>query len=392
MLLGLRDEPMIYLHGATIYTSRGKIEQGAMICIGEAIRAIGRADELPCPISAQSIDLSGLSLVPGFIDLQINGAFGMDFTSNPDCIWQVGEQITRFGVIAFLPTIISSPDETIQHAQAVLQNGPPSNYQGARALGLHLEGPYLNPEKSGAHEPSNLRLPDPKVYGQWNPSTQVRMVTLAPELPGGIQAIKLLAEKGVLVSAGHSQASFNQAMDGIQAGIRYGTHLFNAMPPLDHREPGLAGALLGDTRCAAGMIVDGYHVHPTMVKLAWNSLGIQRTSLVTDAMAALSMPPGTYELGKRHLQVDGTTARLEDGRLAGSLLSLDVALRNLMEFTGCSLDEALPTITQVPARLLSLEPSIGGLKPGAAADFVILNSALDVVEVWINGRTTRPVE
>ena len=382
---------MIYLHGATIYTPMGKIEHGAMICIGEVIRAIGRANELPCPTSARSIDLSGLSLVPGFIDLQINGAFGMDFTSNPDCIWQVGEQITKFGVTAFLPTIISSPDETIQHAQAVLQNGPPSNYRGARVFGLHLEGPYLNPEKSGAHDPSLLRLPDPKIYGQWNPTTQVRMVTLAPELPGSIQAIQHLAGKGVLVSAGHSQANFNQAIEGIQAGIRYGTHLFNAMPVLDHRRPGLAGALLGDTRCTAGMIVDGYHVHPTMVKLAWNNLSSRRTSLVTDAMAALGMPPGRYELGKRSVQADGTTAQLEDGRLAGSLLSLDAALRNLLEFTGCNLEEGLLTISQVPAHLLDLDKSIGKLMPGAAADFVLLSSDVHVVGVWIGGQATVPV-
>jgi len=377
---------MIYLHDATLYTPAEKIEHGALICSGDTILAMGQAHDLPCPTDARSINMSGLSLVPGFIDLQINGAFGMDFTSDPNTIWRVGDRLTRFGVTSFLPTIISSPAETIRHAQAVLQEGPPSGYHGARAIGLHIEGPYLNPEKSGAHDPSYLRLPDPKEYQQWNRKTNISMVTLAPELPGAIEAIQTLSRNGVAVSAGHSQASFTQAEEGFRAGIRYGTHLFNAMPALDHHQPGLVGALLEDTRLIAGMIVDGIHVHPAMANLAWKILRADRTSLVTDAIAALGMEARTYQLAGRKVVVDGSSARLEDGRLAGSVFSLDQALRNLMAFTNCSLQEALLTVTQVPARLLSIDTSIGTLTVGNKADFVLLSPDLKVAGVWINGQ------
>lgn len=381
---------MIYLHNATLYTPIKKIDRGALILSGDTITAIGSARELPCPPGAQSIDVGGLNLVPGFIDLQINGAFGMDFTSHPETIWQVGESLTRFGVTSFLPTIVSSPLETIRHAQAVIQKGPPAGYQGAQVIGLHLEGPYLNPEKRGAHNPDYLHLPDPEVYRQWSPATFVRLVTLAPELTGAIPAIQTLVRNGVVVSAGHSQASLAQAQAGIKAGIRYGTHLFNAMPPLDHRQPGLVGALLGDLRPSAGMIVDGIHLHPIVVNFAWKALGTQRTSLVTDAMAALGMPPGEYQLGGRSVYVDGSSARLADGNLAGSLLSLDQALCNLMTFTSCSLPEALPAVTQVPARVLRLDASIGSLAIGARADFVMLSPDKQVAGLWVNGRQILP--
>ena len=190
----------------------------------------------------------------------------------------------------------------------------------------------------------------------------------------------------MLVSAGHSQADFDQAQAGIQAGIRYGTHLFNAMPALDHHQPGLVAALLGDPRLTVGLIVDGIHLHPAMVRLAWNILGAQRTNLVTDAMAALGMPPGDYMLGARLVFMDGSSARLADGRLAGSLLSLDQALRNLMAFTGCSLTEALPTLTRVPARLLGLDSSLGSLTMGSKADFTLLTPEVQVAQVWVDGR------
>ena len=377
---------MIYIHNAIVYTPEKKIDRGALLVSGEAIAALGSEDELPCPTGAECIDADGLTLVAGFIDLQINGAFGMDFTSDPETIWQVGERLVHFGVTSFLPTIVSSPPETIHHAQAVLQIGPPVGYRGARVLGLHLEGPYLNPEKSGAHNPEHITLPDRVVYEEWSPANHVRMVTLAPEMSGSLPAIQALVQNGVVVGAGHSQADLSQAKAGFEAGISYGTHLFNAMPPLDYRKPGLVGALLEHPHIIAGIIVDGIHVDPTIIKLAWKILGPHRTNLVTDAMAALGMPPGEYQLGGRIVFVDGTTARLEDGRLSGSLLSLDQALRNLIAYTGCDLSEALTTVTQVPARLLHLETTLGNLVIGSRADLVLLTPKAHVAGLWINGR------
>jgi len=377
---------MIYFHNAILYTPKKKIDRGALLVSGDAITALGSVDELPCPTGAECIDSDGLTLVPGFIDLQINGAFGMDFTTDPETIWQVGERLVNFGVTSFLPTIVSSPPETIHRAQAVLQLRPPAGYRGARVLGFHLEGPYLNPEKRGAHNPEYITLPDRVVYEQWSPANHVRMVTLAPELSGSLPAIQTLVQNGVVVGAGHSQADLSQAQAGFEAGISYGTHLFNAMPPLDYRKPGLVGALLEHPDNVAGIIVDGIHVDPTIIKLAWKILGAHRTNLVTDAMAALGMPPGEYQLGGRTVFVDGTSARLEHGHLSGSLLSLDQALRNLMAYTGCGLSEALTTVTQVPARLLHMETTLGNLVIGSRADLVLLTPEAHVAGLWVNGR------
>ncbi len=380
---------MIYIHNASLYTPSEIIDHGVVIISGETITAIGSQDELACPAGAQSVDAGGMNLVPGFIDLQVNGGFGMDFSTAPETIWLVGENLTRFGVTSFLPTIISSQSGTIRHAQAVLHQGPPSDYCGAAAVGLHLEGPYLNPEKCGAHDPANLSLPEAVDYEQWSPSSHVRLVTLAPELPGSLPAVRSLVRNGVLVSAGHSQANYAQAQAGFDAGIRYGTHLFNAMPAFNHRQPGLAGAILNDDRLTAGLIVDGIHIHPSMVQFAWKMLAARRTSLVSDAVAALGMPPGEYHLGRRSVYTDGSSIKLSDGRLAGSLISLDQALRNLISFTGCSLPEALSTVTQVPAGLLHLAPLLGRLAIGSKADLVLLTGDAHIARVWVHGKQVR---
>ena len=381
---------MIYIHNANLYTPAGILKHGAVLISGETISAIGTEHDLPCPPKAQRLDGGGNNLVPGFIDLQINGAFGVDFTTDPGSIWQVGEALTRFGVTSFLPTIISAPAEAIQNAQAVLQHGPPNGYHGARAIGLHLEGPYLNPEKHGAHNSKYLCLPEPESYEHWNPASFVRLVTLAPELPGAIAAIRALVKHGVVVSAGHSLANLDQSIAGIEAGIRYGTHLFNAMPQFDHRQPGLIGALLVDKRVTCGLVADGFHLHPLVVELAWQILGSHRTSLVTDATAALGMTPGEYKLAGRSVFTDGSTARLAEGTLAGSLLTLDQAIRNLIEFTGCTLEAAISTVTHVPARLLQLDSYLGRLIVGAKADLLLLSDDVQVSGVWVSGQQVFP--
>ena len=261
-------------------------------------------------------------VVPGFIDLQVNGAFGKDFTADPTAIWDVAREYARYGVTSFLPTIITSPLDNIAAAQAVVCR-PPAGFRGCEPLGLHVEGPFLNPARKGAHNPDFLRPPTLDAVANWAPQTGVRLVTLAPELPGALEVIRSLAARGVVVSAGHSMATYAEALAGFDAGIRYGTHLFNAMPPLAHREPGLPGALLTDERVAAGFIPDGIHTHPAIIRLAWKQLGPERFSMVTDCMAALGMGPGRHMLGDFEVIVDETSARLADGTLAGSILSLD---------------------------------------------------------------------
>ena len=349
------------------------------------IQAIAPSHQIELPERVNCIDATGLHLVPGFIDLQLNGAIGLDFTSDPGSIWAVADYLPQTGVTSFLPTIITSPLTAVAAAQKVITNGPPKGFQGATPLGLHIEGPFLHPDKKGAHNPAHLQLPTAEKVADWTPENGVRLVTLAPELDGALAVAKLLAERGVVVSAGHSTANFAQATAGFDAGIRYGTHLFNAMSPLHHREPGLAGALLADERATIGLIVDGEHVHPELVKLVWQMVGNGRLTLVTDAMAALGMPPGRYALGDYEVIVDETTARLPSGTLAGSLLRMDTAVRNLITFTGCTLAEALPTVTRTPADLLGL-PHKGRLAPTCDADLLLLTPDLEVHTTIIAGK------
>lgn len=375
---------MICIQHATIYTPDAVIADGAVLIEDGRIQTIAPSHQIELPDRVSCIDATGLHLVPGFIDLQLNGAIGLDFTTEPRAIWPVAHYLPQTGVTSFLPTIITAPLTAVSTAQAIITSSPPRGFHGAIPLGLHVEGPFLHPDKKGAHNPAHLQQPTAEKVANWSPETGVRLVTLAPELDGALDVAQRLSERGVVVSAGHSTATFAQATAGFDAGIRYGTHLFNAMPPLHHREPGLVGTLLADDRATIGLIVDGEHVHPELVKLVWRLVGNGRLTLVTDAMAALGMPPGRYALGDHEVIVDKTTARLASGTLAGSLLRMDTAVRNLIQFTGCTLAEALPTVTRTPADLLGL-PHKGRLAPHFDADLLLLTPDLQVHTTFVAG-------
>lgn len=375
---------MLYFHNAILCTPSHTLSHGSLLIDRGRIITLGETNNLTAPRDVEVFDCSGLVLAPGFIDLQLNGGFGLDFTQNPEAIWSVAAQLPRYGVTAFLPTIITSPPETIQRALQVLRQGPPPGFRGATPLGLHLEGPFLNPGKKGAHNPAYIRPPSLEAIHGWTPENGVRLVTLAPELPGALEVIQELVQRGVTVSAGHSLATYEQAMTAFAAGVTCGTHLFNAMPPLGHREPGLAAALLTHPAAATWLIADGIHVHPAMVALAWASKGSGGLALVTDGMAALGMPAGDYALGDFNVHVDSTSARLADGTLAGSIITTDASLRYLMQFTGCSLPEALTTLTNTPARLAHIANK-GELRSGMNADLVLLTPQGEVKATVVAG-------
>jgi N-acetylglucosamine-6-phosphate deacetylase len=356
----------------------------AVLVSDGVIQALGDPAVLQCPPGAPTLDGGGATLLPGFIELQLNGGFGMDFTEDPESIWRVGALLPRYGVTTFLPTVITSPLETVERAMRVVLSDRPADYRGAEPLGLHVEGPFLNPRKKGAHNPEYLRLPSPDLVRGWTPENGVRLVTLAPELPGALETIAALTKQGVIVSAGHSLATQAEAEAGIAAGIRMGTHLFNAMPALEHRAANLTGVLLTDDRVGFGLIADGIHIDPLMVKLAWQLKGGRGFALVTDAMAALGMSPGVSRLGDFDVIVDETSARLADGTLAGSILTEDAALRNLMRFTGCTLAEAAETLTGTPAQLLGLRDR-GRLQPGTRADLLLLDADHAVLATCVGG-------
>jgi N-acetylglucosamine-6-phosphate deacetylase len=317
------------------------------------------------------------------IDLQVNGAYGFDFTNDASTVLEVAARLPATGVTAFMPTVITSRFESYPARLEEIGQAMQQASGGARVLGVHLEGPYLNPKRKGAHPQGYLRPIQLDEIRRWAEPEVVRIVTLAPELEGGLEAVQVLREMGKVVSAGHSDASYEQARAGFAAGINWSTHLYNAQSALQHREPGVMGAiLLSDVPC--GLIADGIHSHPAMVQLAWKAKGTAGIVLVTDCMAAMGMLPGRYELGHYAVIVDQISARLEDGTLAGSILRMDEAVRNMIVYSGCSLADAVQMASTVPARLMGL-PNLGALVPGSAADIVVLSPEYEVTHTFIAG-------
>jgi N-acetylglucosamine-6-phosphate deacetylase len=324
------------------------------------------------------------TIVPGFVDLQINGGYGIDFTRQPDQADVVARRLPETGTTAFLPTIITSPFHSYPERINDLVSGLLPILE-TRVENNHLEGPYLNPLRQGAHPLELLRPIDVDELLHWANSKYVRLVTLAAELPGGDQAVRKLTQAGIITSLGHSDASFSQTQVSLKNGIRWATHLFNAMRPINHREPGLIPALLeSDIPC--GVIADGIHVHPAMLRLAFLLKGSHGLTLVTDAMAALGMPAGEYRLGEDVVIVGEKDARLQNGTLAGSLLRMDEAVRNMVAFSGCTLFEAVSMASSTPAKLLGLEGLMGKIASGYLADLVILDEHLQVTHTFIDGQ------
>jgi N-acetylglucosamine-6-phosphate deacetylase len=374
---------MILFDHASLITPQGVIGDGWLLVDGACIAALGTPATHPHGFAGRLVDATGLLLAPGLIDVQINGLMGSDYTVDPSSIWSSATHLPRYGVTTYLPTIITSPPQVIQSALKVLQAGPPPGWIGADPLGLHIEGPFLSLQKKGAHNPRFLRSLTLDEVSGWSPASGVRLLTLAPELDGAVPVIQKLSRQGVVVSLGHSNATYAQAIAAFDQGATCGTHLFCAMSGLEHRAPGLAAALLTDPRPWFGLIADGVHVHPPIVALAWKAAS-SRFVLVTDAMTALGMPPGIYTLGDYQIQVDDKAARLTDDTLAGSILSLDQAVRNLCTFTGCTFVEAIQAATHHPADLLGLTDR-GRLAEGLKADLAFFDTYGNVIATFIDG-------
>lgn len=336
--------------------------------------------------TSNAIDVSGLFVVPGFIDVHVHGAMGFDtMDATSEAIQTMGDYFARHGVIAFLPTTVTASREDTHAAVMNAANSRPSS-TGARSLGIHLEGPCLNYDFRGAQPPQHLRTADSREYKPWIESGQVRLITVAPEVDGVLDLIRAGKQAGIEFAVGHTSATYEQVIAAVEHGLRQATHTFNGMPALNHRSPGALGAVLSDDRIWAQIIVDGVHVHPAIVKLLIKAKGIDRTVIITDAIRATGMSDGDYALGDQMVHVKDGIARTAAGGLAGSTLTMDQALRNVMEFANLSLAQALPMLTRVPAASIGVENQKGSLAPGFDADIVVLDRSYQVRMTIVGGK------
>jgi N-acetylglucosamine-6-phosphate deacetylase len=317
--------------------------------------------------------------VPGFVDLQVNGFGGVDFLdADTDGYRRAGEALLETGVTAYLPTLITTPEQQLLAAMAEV----PVGESRPRILGLHLEGPFLSPNRLGTHEASARRDPDPALLDRLLDTGPVRLMTLAPELAGAELLIDRLIERGVAVSLGHTDATAAQAHGAFDRGARSVTHLFNAMRPFLHRDPGIVGAALARNDVIVSIILDGIHLAPETALTAWRAAR-GRLALVTDAITATMVSDGPSSLGDLAVHVHEGTVRGPDGRLAGSVLTMIEALRNLLEL-GVPLEDAVESATATPARVLG-DPELGRLDVGLPADVVVLNDRIEIERVLVAG-------
>ena len=318
--------------------------------------------------------------VPGFVDVQVNGFGGVDFLeTDGEGYRQAGEALLETGVTSFLPTLITAPETDLLAALAEV----PRTAVGPRILGVHLEGPFLAARRLGTHRSDGRRDPDSALLERLLAGGPVRMMTLAPELPGALELIDDLVARGVTVSCGHSDATAEQATAAFDRGARMVTHLFNAMRPFNHREPGIVGAALVRDDVFVEIILDGIHLAAATTALVWRAAA-GRVALITDAVAAASGNGGAYSLGSVELLVQDGAVRAPEGMLAGSLLTMIDAVRNLHAL-GVSLEDALSAASSVPARALGLT-DVGRLDVGLPADVVVLDDGLEIGRVFVGGK------
>lgn len=374
----------IILTGGTILTPDQTLTGHSLIIDGEKIADI--AERLPDdPTENEIIDANGFFIVPGFIDVHVHGAVGFDtMDATSEAIHAMGDYFARHGVTAFLPTTVTASKKDTESAVRAVANTSPCT-TGARHIGIHLEGPYLSHEFRGAQPPQHLRSANADEYKTWFESGQVRLITVAPEVEGVLDLISAGSNIGVEFAVGHTSASYEQVEMAVERGLRQATHTFNGMPALNHRSPGALGAILSDDRIWAQIIVDGVHVHPAVVKLLIKAKGIDHTVTVTDAIRATGMPDGDYALGDQMVHVKAGVARTDAGGLAGSTLTMDQALRNVMKFANLSLTEALPMLTRVPAASIRMENQKGSLARGFDADIVLLDQSCEVRMTIVGG-------
>ncbi len=354
------------------------IEQGIITGVYENSKD-GLSDDL-------IIDADGRYLCPGFIDVHFHGALGMD-TMDADSVSFNGlsRYCAQHGVTSFYPTTWAAPHEAIMKVLTVVESLP-EQLPGAQIPGIHLEGPYLSNAFSGAQDIKMMAMPQEEEYQTWFETGVVKLVTCAPELPGASELIQAAIRRGICVSIGHSGATFDEVQRASDLGATQATHLFNGMRGLHHREPGTVGGILDDHRLFAQIICDGVHLHPAIIRLAQVIKSSQRTILITDSIIGAGLGDGVFENNGNEIIITDGIARTKTGGLAGSTLSMDRAISNMMAFTGLPLESVLPMATSTPAEAMGIADWKGRIAPGFDADLVIMDKDLKIERTFVGGK------
>jgi len=376
-----------------LYTPVEEMQNPLLVAEDGLISEVSSRSTTEVPANAALVDFGDVVLAPGFVDIHIHGGAGLDaMRALPSELPLLGRFLATHGVTGYFPTTVAAPLDTTcsalgRLADAIEADAANGHSVQARPLGIHLEGPFLSHKRRGVHPPENLVAPTVEIFERlWQAARgHVRMLTIAPEIAGAMEVIAEAARRKVCVSIGHSDAEMPIAQDAVKAGARHATHTFNAMRPLDHRDPGIIGEVLTDDRLTADIIVDGIHVAPPIVKLFLLAKGRERAVLITDAISATGMPDGRYRLGPIEVDVkDGKC--ISNGSLAGSVLTMDRAVRNVTQFSDWSLRDAVRAATLNPVQAVGLSGHHGVLAPGAAADFNVLSPAGEVLKTIVRGQ------
>lgn len=372
-----RPEPIVLV--GRIWTEHGWKDDQYVLIEDEKIAKVGPKTELPQDYSGTVFEVpDGCVIAPGFIDVHIHGAYGSDaMDATFEALDTMATGLVKEGTTTFFATTMTQHPEAIEKAlkntgdYIATENKPGK----AEVAGIHLEGPFVNPIRKGAQPEEYIINPDIELFQKWNELAQnhIRLVTMAPERDGGYEFVKQATEQGVVVSIGHSDANFDEIEKAIDKGASHITHLYNGMKGLHHREPGTAGASLLFNQLHTELIVDGFHIHPKMVDLALRVKGLDRALLVTDSMRAKGLEDGVSELGGQTVYVKNGKATLENGSLAGSILKMNDAIKNVMEFANLSLWDSIKLATINPAREFGLDNRKGTIKEGKDADLVVLD-------------------
>jgi len=359
------------------------IEKGKIIAITD------KKEDLTILKNVEIIEAQNKFIVPGYIDIHVHGGGGSDVMDGEyEAIKQVATIHSRFGTTAFLPTTMAMTKDKIIKSLKSIHEARLKGTGTAEILGIHLEGPYINPEKKGAQKEEDIKKVSVEEFLEFNQASGnlIRLVTIAPEMPGAIDFIRWLHQQGIIVSVGHSNATYKQVQEGIQAGLSHVTHIFNAMRGLHHREPGVVGAALSSPKLTVEVIADDIHVHPIVIKILIGVKEDKQVVLVTDAIRAAGINEGIYSLGGQKIIVKQGQARLTSGVLAGSVLTMDKAVKNLVTKVGISLPKAIQMASFNPAKCLGIDDKKGSLEINKDADIVILNKNLETELTMVAGK------